>query len=159
MGALVAAATAAPITGILLVFEMTNDYAIVLPLMLTTVVANLVARRIEPDSLYSGWLRRRVERVEHGTDWDVLAGLTVADAFDPAPQVVSQDASLDLLLAHLGRGAYTDLPVVADERVDRRSGRLLGLVSRAHFLALYERTVVAAVSAGRPAFTEGRHTP
>ncbi len=200
MGALVAAATVAPITGILLVFEMTNDYAIVLPLMLTTVIANLVARRIEPDSLYSGWLRRRGERLEHGTDRDVLAGLTVADAFDPAPQVVSSDASLDLLLAHLGRGAYTDLPVVDEERrlvgiitladlgrlagnrentnattaedvvtpaetvtpadsllvairkmgirgapsipvVDRSTGRLLGLVSRAHVLALYERTV------------------
>ncbi|MBA3582960.1 MAG: chloride channel protein, partial [Gemmatimonadetes bacterium] len=44
MGAVVAAATAAPITGILLVFEMTGDYQIVLPLMLTAVVANLVAR-------------------------------------------------------------------------------------------------------------------
>ena len=94
MGALVAAATAAPITGILLVFEMTNDYEIVLPLMLTTVIANLVARRIEPDSLYSGWLRRRGERLEHGTDRDVLAGSRVAAAFDPAPQVVGEDASM-----------------------------------------------------------------
>ena len=214
MGAVTAAAAAAPITGILLVFEMTKDYAIVLPLMLTTVIANLVARRIEPDSLYSGWLRRRGERLEHGADRDVLAGLTVSDAFDPAPQVVSEDASLDLLLAHLGRGAYTDLPVVdADRRlvgiitladlgrlageqrdltsalvaldvatpaetvtprdslltairkmgvrgapsipvVDPRSGALLGLVSRAHILALYERTVVGATSGSRPAFTE-----
>ena len=85
MGAVVAAATVAPITGMLLVFEMTNDYKIVLPLMLTTVIANLVARRIEPDSLYSGWLRRRGERLQHGADRDVLAGLRVADAFDPAP--------------------------------------------------------------------------
>jgi CIC family chloride channel protein len=213
MGALVAAATSAPITGILLVFEMTNDYAIVLPLMLTTVIANLVARRIEPDSLYSGWLRRRGERVEHGTDRDVLGGLTVAAAFDPAPQVVSEDASVDLLLAHLGGGAYSDLPVVDDERrlvgiitladlgrvaserdltsmlvagdvvipaetvtpedslltavrkmgvrgapsipvVDPRTGRLLGLVSRAHILALYERTVVGSSSGSHPVFPE-----
>ena len=212
MGALVAAATAAPITGILLVFEMTNDYAIVLPLMLTTVIANLVARRIEPDSLYSGWLRRRGERLEHGTDRDVLTGLTVSDAFDPAPHVVSDDASVDLLLAHLGRGAYTDLPVVDEERrlvgiitladlgrlagardqtatlvardvvtpaetvtpgdslltavrkmgvrgapsipvIDAGTGRLLGLVSRAHVLALYERTVAGA-SGTHPAFPE-----
>ncbi|MFL5514665.1 MAG: chloride channel protein, partial [Gemmatimonadales bacterium] len=94
MGAVVAAATSAPITGILLVFEMTNDYEIVLPLMLTTVIANLVARRIEPDSLYSGWLRRRGERIQHGTDRDLLAGLRVADAFDPAPAVVGEQAPL-----------------------------------------------------------------
>jgi CIC family chloride channel protein len=61
MGALIAGAINAPITGILLVFEMTNDYAIVLPLMLTVVIAQLVARRLEPDSLYSGWLRRHRE--------------------------------------------------------------------------------------------------
>jgi CIC family chloride channel protein len=217
LGALVAAATAAPITGILLVFEMTNDYAIVLPLMLTTVIANLVARRIEPDSLYSGWLRRRGERLEHGADRDVLAGLTVSDAFDPAPYVVSEDASVDLLLAHLGRGAYTDLPVVDDERrligiitladlgrlagsrdqtasllarevvtvaetvtprdslltavrkmgvrgvpsipvIDAATGRLLGLVSRAHILALYERTVAGA-SGAHPVFPERAPSP
>lgn len=200
MGAVVAAATAAPITGILLVFEMTNDYEIVLPLMLATVVANLVARRIEPDSLYSGWLRRRGERLQHGADRDVMAGLRVADAYDRAAAVVAESASLDLLLAHLGRGAYTDLPVVDQEHrlvgiitladlgrlagnrdvppglvaadvvaeaesvtpddslleavrrmgvrgtpsvpvVDPATGRLLGVVSRAHVLALYERAV------------------
>ena len=51
MGALVAASTSAPITGILLVFEMTNDYALVLPLMLATVISYVVARRIEPGGL------------------------------------------------------------------------------------------------------------
>ena len=82
MGALVAASTSAPITGILLVFEMTNDYALVLPLMLATVISYLVARRIEPDSLYSGWLRRRGEHIEHGTDETALASLRVRDAYD-----------------------------------------------------------------------------
>jgi CBS domain-containing protein len=201
MGAVVAATTGAPITGILLVFEMTNDYEIVLPLMLATVVANLVARRLEPDSLYSGWLRRRGERLQHGADRDVMAGLRVADAYDRAAAVVADSASLDLLLAHLGRGAYTDLPVVDEEHrlvgiitladlgrlagsrdvspdlvaadvategesvtpgdslleavrrmgirgtpslpvVDPATGRLLGVVGRAHVLALYERAVV-----------------
>jgi CIC family chloride channel protein len=122
MGAVVAASTSAPITGMLLVFEMTNDYEIVLPLMLTTVIANLVARRLEPDSLYSGWLRRRGERLQHGADRDVLAGLRVADAFDPAPAVVGETAPINQLLEHLGRGAFTDLPVVDEQR------RLIGII-------------------------------
>ena len=217
MGAVVAAATSAPITGMLLVFEMTNDYNIVLPLMLTTVIANLVARRLEPDSLYSGWLRRRGERLQHGADRDVLAGLRVSDAFDPAPNVVGETAPLDQLLQHLGRGAATDLPVVDEHRrlvgiiplaeigrlageprektaglvasqvatpaetvapgdtlldairrmgvrgapsipvVDRATGHLLGLVSRAHVLALYERAVAGGATAEHPvAFPTGR---
>jgi CIC family chloride channel protein len=216
MGAVVAASTSAPITGMLLVFEMTNDYGIVLPLMLTTVIANLVARRLEPDSLYSGWLRRRGERLQHGADRDVLAGLRVADAFDPAPQVAGETAPLGQLLEHLGTGAFTDLPVVDDQRrligiipiadlgrlageprektaalvasevtipaetvapgdslleairrmgvrgapsipvVDRATGHLLGLVSRAHVLALYERAVAGGATGEHPtAFPPG----
>lgn len=58
MGAVVAAATGAPITGILLVFEITNDFAIVLPLMMSTVIAVLVARMVHRDNLYTSWLRR-----------------------------------------------------------------------------------------------------
>jgi CIC family chloride channel protein len=217
MGAVVAAATSAPITGMLLVFEMTNDYNIVLPLMLTTVIANLVARRLEPDSLYSGWLRRRGERLQHGADRDVLAGLRVADAFDRAPHVVGETAPLDQLLEHLGRDTYTDLPVVDEHRrlvgiiplavlgrlageprertaglvasqvavaaetvtpgdslldairrmgvrgapsipvVDRATGHLLGLVSRAHVLGLYERTVAGGGTGEHPvSFPPGR---
>jgi CIC family chloride channel protein len=201
----------------LLVFEMTNDYEIVLPLMLTTVIANLVARRLEPDSLYSGWLRRRGERLRHGTDRDVLAGLRVADAFDPAPEVVGETAPLSQLMGHLGRGAFTDLPVVDEHRrligiipiadlgrlagepgektaglvasqvtipaetvapgdtlleairrmgvrgapsipvVDRATGHLLGLVSRAHVLAVYERAVAGGATGEHPTtFPPGR---
>ncbi|MGH7690592.1 MAG: chloride channel protein, partial [Gemmatimonadaceae bacterium] len=57
MGAMVAAATDAPITGILLAFEMTNDYAIMLPVLVSVVIAHSMARRLVPDSLYCGWLR------------------------------------------------------------------------------------------------------
>ena len=219
MGAVVAASTAAPITGMLLVFEMTNDYEIVVPLMLTTVIANLVARRLEPDSLYSGWLRRRGEHLQHGADRDVLAGLRVADAFDPAPEVVGETAPLSQLLEYLGRGAYTDLPVVDEHRrligvipladlgrlagerrseastlvasevaipaetvapgdslldairrmgirgvpsipvVDQATGRLLGLVSRAHILALYERAVAGGATGEHPAAFPPRRRP
>ena len=112
MGAVVAAATDAPLTGILIVFEMTNDYAIVLPLMLATVIATIVAKRIERDSLYSGWLRRRGEVLEHGASRDVLAGLSVADVFDRNPQIIEHSATVAELLAVLGRGEQTEFPVV-----------------------------------------------
>lgn len=67
MGAMVAGATGAPITGILLVFEMTHDFALVMPLMLAVVACKTVMRRYERDSLYSGWLRRRGLVLPHGS--------------------------------------------------------------------------------------------
>jgi CIC family chloride channel protein len=112
MGVVVAVATNAPITAILIVFEMTNDYAIMLPLMLATVIGVLVAGRFEKDDLYSGWLRRRGEHLMHGNDQDVLSRLTVAQAYDPNPQVIGEAATVDQLLEHIGRGEQTEFPVV-----------------------------------------------
>ena len=114
MGAIVAGATDAPITGILLVFEMTNDYAIVVPLMLTVVISHTIARRLSPDSLYSGWLRRRGQSIEKGTDRDVLDGLHVSDAYEAAPQVIAETARVDELLGHLGSTRQVYFPVVDD---------------------------------------------
>lgn len=112
MGAMIAGTTDAPITGVLLVFEMTHDYAIMLPLMLTVVICHLVSRRLAPDSLYSGWLRRRGESIEHGADRDVLSGLHVADAYEAAPQVVFEGAPVEELVQHLGRSEQMYFPVV-----------------------------------------------
>jgi len=112
MGALVAGATGAPITGILLVFEMTNDYALVIPLMVAVVVTQVVARRLERDNLYSGWLRRRGEHLEHGADRDVLAGLHVRDVYQRDAVVVREDARVADLLDHLGHRDQTQFPVV-----------------------------------------------
>jgi CIC family chloride channel protein len=125
MGALIAGATDAPITGILIVFEMTNDYAIMLPLMLTVVIAHFVARRLEPESLYSGWLRRQGEHLEHGRDQDVLRALRVRDAYERSPVVFRADQPADEMLDQLGPGDQATFPVV------NRDGSLLGVVTTA----------------------------
>jgi chloride channel protein, CIC family len=112
MGSVVAAALDAPMTGILMVWEMTDNSAIMLPLMLSVVVSHFVARRMEKDSLYSGWLRRRGEHIVHGTDRDVLARLRVEEAFDRRPQVIPESAVASQFLAHLGAGTQDVFPVV-----------------------------------------------
>ncbi len=123
MGAMIAGATDAPITGILLAFEMTHDYAIMLPLMLTVVIAHTVARKLEPDSLYSGWLRRRGESVAHGADRDTLAGLRVADAYDRNAQTLPEEAPVHDFLRQLGNSDQTYFPVVSDDR------QLIGVIA------------------------------
>ena len=115
MGALVAAAIDAPITGILIVFEMTNDYAIMPALMMVVAVASVVARRIEPDSLYSGYLRRRGEVVQkHGSD--VLSTLRIQGMVEPAAPLV-HDAPLERVLSHVAASGDMDIPVVTATNV------------------------------------------
>ncbi len=112
MGCMVAAATHAPITAILLVFEMTNDYAIVIPLMLAVVLAYVVERAVEPESLYTLWLSQRGERLEHGADRDTLAHIAVSEAFERHPRVIPEAAPVSELVLYLGSGEQTEFPVV-----------------------------------------------
>jgi CIC family chloride channel protein len=59
MAAMTASTTHAPVMAALLVFELSGDYAIVLPLLLATALATALSRRMDPDSIYAGELRRR----------------------------------------------------------------------------------------------------
>lgn len=65
MAALTAATTHAPVLGAVMVFELSGDYAIVLPLLIATAMATLVSRRIRPNSIYMEELKRR------GTAWEI----------------------------------------------------------------------------------------
>lgn len=59
MGAVFAGAAQAPISAILILFEMTNDYKIILPLMISCVIATIVVKKISKDSIYTLKLRRK----------------------------------------------------------------------------------------------------
>jgi CIC family chloride channel protein len=70
----------APMTAIIILFEMTDNYRIILPLMLSVVLAQLIASRIDPDSIYSIKLRRRGALARPRTEPGTLDVLLVADA-------------------------------------------------------------------------------
>lgn len=144
MGAIVAGATDAPITGMLLVFEMTDDYSIVLPLMVTVVLCHAIARRLQRDSLYSGWLRRRGESIDHGTDHDALATLHVSDAYERETAVIPETAGVDDMLAVLAKHDQLFFPVVTPD------GRFVGMLTANDLgnVAVWSPEVRAIVVAG-----------
>ena len=59
MGAVFAASARAPITAVLIIFELTGDYRIILPLMIAIIVATALANSITRDTIYTLKLRRR----------------------------------------------------------------------------------------------------
>lgn len=65
MAAMTAATTHAPLMASVLVFELSGDYAIVLPLVLATAIATLLSRRLGRDSIYTAELRRK------GLEWEL----------------------------------------------------------------------------------------
>jgi CIC family chloride channel protein len=79
MGAVVAAATHAPITAIVIIFELTAEYKIILPLMLSCIIASLLTVGINKDSIYTAKLRRRGLLLKEGRDVNILRALDVRD--------------------------------------------------------------------------------
>jgi chloride channel protein, CIC family len=114
MGAVFAAAGRAPITSLLIIFELTGDYRIILPLMVAIVVATAVAALLGHDSIYTLKLRRRgIELRRRQTT--LMQRLTVADAMRPIPPPLRADADLPELANRFAGVRERALPVIAGD--------------------------------------------
>jgi CIC family chloride channel protein len=123
MAAVFSGAAHAPVTAILILFEMTGDYNIILPLMLATVVSTLIARLLSNESIYTLKLTRRGIHLEQGQDVDVMQGVTVREAMSTEIDVVSPEMALVDLADEFARTHHHGFPVVDG------AGDLVGVVS------------------------------
>ena len=123
MAALFGAAAHAPITAILILFEMTDDYQIILPLMLAVVVSHLTKSRVLADSIYSIKLARLGGIEGPRREVSVLDLLLVVDAMRENFDTLSPELPLDKL-AEMARTRRTRSWPVVDS-----SGELVGIVT------------------------------
>lgn len=89
MGAFLSAVSHAPVMAVILLFEMTLSYDIILPLMLASVVAYYTAKGIESRSLYSDSLRKKAEETPGATDFAIGR---VAELMKPKPPTLPRQA-------------------------------------------------------------------
>jgi len=132
MAGLVAGATHAPLTAVLMVVEMTGDYALILPLLLAAVIAYAVARRLYPESIYTEWLVRKGVHLVQGADAAVMARVMVRDCMDTTPATIASDATLDDLRRLARDSRQEDFPLTDGQ------GRLQGLVRQSAILEAIE---------------------
>jgi CIC family chloride channel protein len=123
MAAMFSGAAHAPVTAILILFEMTGNYLIILPLMLATVVSTVISRIISRESIYTLKLSRRGVHLEQGRDIDVMQGVTVGEAMTTDLDVVPLSMSLEELSDEFARTHHHGFPVLNDK------GELAGVVS------------------------------
>lgn len=112
MAAVLASAVRAPLTAILLLFEMTNDYRIILPLMFAVAVSLAVSQRLEPDSVYTLGLARKGIRLERGKDVEVLQNILVRDVMEQNFPTLAENDSLETAAEVLSKNRRQGLPVV-----------------------------------------------
>jgi len=123
MAAMVAATTHAPLTAILIVYEITQSYEVILPLMLAAVISTIVARLVYRENVYTVRLTDQGVRVGAMSDHTILRRLTVQDVPLVAPVFVHPGNSAQRLLE------LTEKMSVSDFIVTDRSDRYLGLVT------------------------------
>ena len=123
MGAIVAAATHAPITAILIIFELTGEYRIILPLMISCIIATLLATRLEPASIYTRKLLRRGIDIHRGRALNVLQHVPVRDVMRKDIVTASPDDGLLPLISKFIDYRGSSIFVVDEE------GRLDGIIT------------------------------
>jgi CIC family chloride channel protein len=123
MGATVAAAAHAPLTNILILFELTGDYHIILPIMVACIMSTLVIRGLSPHSIYSIRLHQKGINIEAGKEVNVLQAIKVRDAMTSEVEVIPESMRFQEILNHITQSKFSNFPVVNSK------GDLTGILS------------------------------
>lgn len=123
MAALFAAATHAPITAIIIVFEMSGDYRLILPLMFATVISTFISERLRRENIYTLKLIRRGIQLRSGRDVDVMQSVTVSEVMRTDLDTVSPNLTLSELVDVFSRSRRHGLLVLNEQ------GNLWGIVT------------------------------
>ncbi|MEO0408512.1 MAG: chloride channel protein, partial [Cyanobacteria bacterium P01_A01_bin.135] len=124
MGAFFSAVTKGPITAIVIVFEMTADFNLVLPLMITSVIAYLTSDLLYNGSIYNRLLQLRgisFEPTEEGHE--PITNLTAAQLMQPRVETLPSQMPLHEVMQVFAESHHRGFPVMED-------GKLVGIVTR-----------------------------
>ncbi|WPD20969.1 MAG: chloride channel protein [Candidatus Electrothrix scaldis] len=123
MGAVASGAMHAPITSILIIFELTNDYRIILPLMIACIISVLTTTRLKKDSIYTLKLSRRGINLFQGQEVNVLRSLQVSKVMKTNFVQIAPDTSLRELMDLTVSSPHSNFFVVNGQ------GQLIGIIS------------------------------
>lgn len=111
MGALVAATSHAPLTGIVIMFELTGDYEIILPVMMACIVATVVASSLKEESIYTQKLKWKGISLRQGREEHILHHLSVREVLRTEYVAFDEDRPLTELLGDALGGTQTTFPL------------------------------------------------
>jgi CIC family chloride channel protein len=123
MAGVVSGTTHGPLTAILILFEMTGDYKIILPLMIACITGTVASRRILRESIYTLKLTRRGVNLRAGKEVNVLKSIPVREVMNPEAETIPENLSLGKVAEKISKSKFNSFPVV-DE-----AGKLTGVLS------------------------------
>ncbi|UCE54880.1 MAG: chloride channel protein [Desulfobacterales bacterium] len=123
MGAVVSATTHGPMAAILILFEMTGSYTIILPLMLSCIIGTIAAGQLFRESIYTLKMIRKGINIQAGKEINVLRSMHVRDVMNSRVETVPESLSLVNLAEKISKSKYNSFPVLNAEN------RLAGIIS------------------------------
>ena len=124
MGAFFTAVVRVPVTAIVIVFEMTADFNLVLPLMISCAIAYIVAESFSAGSLYEHLLEASgIKLTEDNLQHDFMAKLTANEVMQSRVETLPSNLSLPELVKAMSRSHHRGFPVV-------ESGKLVGIITQ-----------------------------
>ena len=115
MGAVVAATTHGPLQAILIIFEMTGNYKVILPLMITCIISCLIARKLCGESIYTFKLIRRGINIRGGKDVNILSSMAVKDVMYHTVEMVPENLLLKQFAEALPKSRSNNFVVVNEK--------------------------------------------
>ncbi|MEE8405602.1 MAG: chloride channel protein [Acidimicrobiia bacterium] len=119
MAAMFAVVGRAPLTSILIVFEVTGarDYGLIVPLMLAATLATFLAERIHKESVYTQALKRKGIRIRRTGSVDILDTVEVGTVMETSPMITHPDDTLSETDSRLRAGRSHGVPVIEDDHL------------------------------------------
>ena len=118
MGAVVSATTHGPLAAMLILFEMTGNYKIILPLMLSCILATVFAGMLKKDSIYTLKLARRGVNIREGKEVNVLKSMFVRDVMTPHVETIKENCALVDMADYISKSRFNSFPVLnADDKL------------------------------------------
>lgn len=124
VGAFLAAATHAPLTAIFLLFEMTGNYLIIVPIMLSSIIGTAVANRLYKDSIDTVDFSREGIDIHEGRETAIMKSIRVGKAITEDVNFIMESANINNLLEIFRLAKDSFYFPVLDE-----TGQLSGVIS------------------------------
>jgi len=123
MGAVAGAVMQAPLTNILMLFELTNDYTLILPIMATCIVSAYVFRELAKHSIYIQYLLRKGIKIKNGREVSILNAIRVQDVMTNEVTPIPEEMPFKKILETISYSKMIYFPVID------RLGNMTGILS------------------------------
>jgi CIC family chloride channel protein len=123
MGAVVSATTHGPLAAILILFEMTGSYEIILPLMFSCIIGTIASGQLLKDSIYTLKLARRGVDIREGKEVNVLKSMVVKDVMSSTVETIFEGCTVEDMADKISKSKFNSFPVLNAEN------KLAGILS------------------------------